>query len=209
MRTSFLNYYLPAFTRPAQTFSGLINDRRKLRYALYAVLIQAAVYTLVYIFLVMGNGRPFKPWLNIPPEDYYWYNRFLLAPSMLLAWILAAGIVQLLSKAAGGTGGFEDTLCVLGFAIGIASWATGVHDLLTSFLGAVHVINQQAYELELNSPTMWRTLLWILMLCYLLWFCILFSKGVMAVHKIRPGSAAIIGISGFIIYQLFFFIFNR
>lgn len=205
----FLQYYLSAFVRPAQTFSTLLNDNRKLRFAFYAVFIQAVVYTLVYIFLVMGDGRPYKPWLNISPEEYYWYNRFFLAPSMLLAWILAAGAVQLLSKMLGGKGSFEDTLCVLGFGIGIASWATGLHDVVSSFLGAVHIINQQAFELALNSPTIWRTLLWILMIIYLLWFCVLFSKGVMTVHKIKVSSAVLIGVCGFIVYQLFFFIFNR
>jgi hypothetical protein len=209
MGISFLKYYLPAFVRPRQTFTRLLNSRHKLHYAFYAVLIQAVVYTFVYIFLVMGDGRPFKPWLNIPPEDYYRYNRFFLAPSLLLAWILAAGVVQLLSKAVDGKGSFEDTLCVLGFGIGIASWATALHDLVSSFLGAVHIIDQQAYELALNTPTAWRTLLWIQMIIYLAWFCMLFSKGAKAVHNTSMGKSVFVGVCGFVIYQGFFFIFNR
>jgi hypothetical protein len=121
MSTSFLSYYLPAFIRPSQTFLQLLNSRHRLRYALYAVIIQVVVYTLVYIFLVLGDGRPFKPWLNIPPENYYAYNRFFLAPSLMLAWILAAGVAQLFSVLFYGKGSFEDTLCVFGFGIGIAS----------------------------------------------------------------------------------------
>jgi Yip1 domain len=209
MKLSFLSYYAAAFLRPSHTFARLLHTKHKLRYAFYAVLLQAVVYTCVYIFLVMGDGRPFKPWLSIPPEDYYWYNRFFLAPSMLLAWIAAAGVAQLFGKAFHGKGSFEDTLCVFGFGTGIASWATGLHDLATSFLGALHIINPQDYELALNTPTVWRILLWVLMTAYLLWFCLLFSKGVMAVHHIRPGGAAITGITGFLVYQLLFFIFNR
>jgi hypothetical protein len=209
MNDFFLNYYLNTFNSPSKTFEKLLNCKHKMRYAFYAVAIQIIVYTLVYVFLVMGEGRPFKPWLNIPPENYYRYNRFLLAPSLLFAWILAAGVVQLSCKSTAGKGSFEDTLCVLAFGIGVASWATGLHDLITSFLGAIAVINQQKFELALNTPTIWRTLLWILMILYLLWFCVLFTKGIMVVHKIKVRTAVIIGGSGFIVYQLFFFIFNR
>jgi hypothetical protein len=40
-------------------------------------------------------------------------------------------------------GSFEQTLIVFGFGISIASWSTGIHDIITSFLGGIHVINQR------------------------------------------------------------------
>ena len=205
----FLKYYLGVVKTPTRTFSDLINDRRKLAYGFYAVLIMAVLYTFVYVFLIFGGGQPFKPWLDIPLDIYYRYNVFFCAPSMFLGWILAAGVVHTLTRTITAEGNFESILCLFGFGIGIASWTTGIHDLLTSFLGAIGTINQHEYETALNSPTIWRTILWIQMIAYLVWFIILFSKSVKAVYKLKSYQAILFGIFGFIIYQGFFFIFNR
>jgi hypothetical protein len=70
-------------------------------------------------------------------------------------------------------------------------------------------MNQQDYEAALNAPTIWRTLLWMMMIAYLLWFIVLFSKGVRAVYKLKPGVSYALGTLGFLVYQLFFLIFNR
>ena len=206
---SFLNYYISAIKSPSESFNALISDYRCVRFGLFAVLIQVTVYTLVYLFLIFGGGMPFKPWLPIAPEDYYKYNVFFLAPSMLLGWILASGVVQLLSRIFSGTGSFESTAAVLGFGIGLASWTTGFHDLLTSFLGGIHVISQPDYEIALNSPTIWRTLLWIQFGLYLITFLILFTAGIKTVHRLKTAQAFLLAFTGFICYQLFFLIFNR
>lgn len=205
----FFSYYRLAFLRPGQAFEQLISDKRLLALSFRAVAIMAILYTFVYIFLIFGGGQPFKPWLDIPLDAYYRYNVFFCAPSMFLGWILAAGVVQLLARMFSGQGAFEQTLAVFGFGIGVASWSTGVHDILTSFLGAIQVINQRDYELALNSPTIWRALLWIQMGIYLLWFIFLFSRGVRASHGLKPGPSILLGTIGFLVYQLFFLIFNR
>jgi hypothetical protein len=207
--SSFRDYYLGAVTRPRRAFEALVADPRRLNFGLWALAINALLYTFVYVFLVLGGGLPFKPWLAIPEEIYYRYNVFFLAPSMLMSWILSAGVVQLLSRRFSGKGSFEDTLSVLGFGIGVASWSTLFHDLVTSFLGALHIINQRQYEVALNSPTIWRDLLWFLMAAYLVWFILLFSKGIGAAQRIRRGPAFALGVTAFFVYQTVFFIFNR
>jgi hypothetical protein len=82
-------------------------DSRRLRFGLLAVSINAVLYTLVYVFLTIGGGAPssFTPWLAIPAEIYYRYNRFFLAPSMFAGWSWRLGslnfsAVPLLEKAA-------------------------------------------------------------------------------------------------------------
>lgn len=209
MRTSFFGYYKGTILHPQKTFEALIRDERQLRFAFGAVLVMAVLYTFVYVFLIFGGGQPFKPWLDIPLDDYYRYNVFFCAPSMFLGWILAAGVVQLISRLFSGKGTFEQTLAVMGFGIGMASWATGLHDILTSFLGAVRVIDQREYEVILNSPTVWRALLWVQMAVYLAWFILLFSKGIKAAHGLKNAAAILIGTIGFLAYQGFFLIFNR
>lgn len=206
---SFLRLYGAAVIRPRSTFGQLGGDARLFRFGATAVLITALLYTFVYIFLIMGGGLPFRPWLSIAPEVYYRYNVFFCAPSMFLGWILSAGVVQVYSRLLGGKGSFEQTLGLMGFGISIASWATGIHDFVTSLLGALHIINQNAYELALNSPTIWRTLLWIQMVVYLLWFILLFTQSIRSAQGLKPVAAVAGGLLGFVVYQGFFFIFNR
>jgi len=100
-------------------------------------------------------------------------------------------------------------LTAFGFGIGIASWTTGIYDWMTSLLGALNVIDQRNYENALNSPTIWRTLLWIQMIAYLSWFIYLFSKGVKVVYHIKTSLSIGLGTIGFITHQMFFLIFNR
>jgi hypothetical protein len=66
---------------------------------------------------------------------------------MLLGWILATGVVHTFSRLFTAVGTFEQTLNVFGFGLSIASWTTGIHDIISRFLGAIHVINQHEYEL--------------------------------------------------------------
>lgn len=209
MRNTFWVYYTGVIFRPQKTFEALLTNPASLTRSAYAVFIMAIVYSCVYVFLIFGGGQPFKPWLAIPLETYYQYNVFFCAPSMFLGWILAAGVVHILSRTITHVGSFEQTLTVFGFGIGIASWSTGVHDWITSLLGAFHIIDQRSYEVALNSPTLWRTLLWIQMIVYLIWFIVLFSNGTKAVYHVTTSLSVGLGTIGFITYQMFFLIFNR
>jgi len=208
---SFTGYLVGTLLRPRKTFDLLMNDPRRLKFGLAAILINAIVYTLVYVFLTIGGGAPssFTPWLAVPKEVYYFYNRFWLAPSMLGGWVLAAGVAHLLSKIFSGEGTFEDTLSTLGFGITVATFFSALHDLPDSFLGAIGVLDLQWYEVALNSPTIWRTILFSLYGIALFMLLLLSIKAVGASQKIKAGPALFIGILTAIVYQTFFLVFNR
>ncbi|MCK6692053.1 MAG: hypothetical protein L6Q97_08115 [Thermoanaerobaculia bacterium] len=84
MRSFFKNYF-QTFTRPKNTFETLLAGDNYFRLGFIYIAIPIAAYTLMYVFLTIANGAPsvFTPWLNIPKDDYYAINRFMLAPSML------------------------------------------------------------------------------------------------------------------------------
>jgi len=207
----FSGYYFPAFLQPAKTFRLLINDDRKVMLGFMFMLIPLVLYTLMYFFLTIAKGAPstFTPWLNISKENYYFYNRFLLAPSLIICWFLASAVIQLLSRAAGGKGSFEDTLSVIGLGISVALWSTLAHDLVMSFLSAIHVIDAHVHEIAMNTPTIWRNILWTCFLVYFIWFPLLFTKAIVAAHQLKKGTSFLIGFAGFVVFQLVFLIFNR
>ena len=208
---SFADYYLGIIIRPHKTFEQLMNDPRRLKLGFYALLLNIFLYTLVCIFLAAAGGAPsvFSPWLDIPAERYYQYNRFFLAPSMLGCWLLAAGTAQLLSRLFSGKGRFEDLLAVFGFGIAIACLASLIHDLPDSFLGATGVIDQRAYEVLLNSPTIWRAILLTLYGLSVIWFVVLFTEGVAAGQRIRRSHAFLTALPAYLVYQAVFLLFNR
>ncbi len=204
-------YYLPTLLRPRRTFDALMDDPRRLRLGLLALLFNAFLYTLVYIFLTAAGGAPssFTPWLNIPKDVYYSYDRFMLAPSMFAGALLAAATAHMLSKLFGGQGTFEDTLSLFGFAIAAASLLSLLHDLPESFLGALGLFSMSWYETALNTPTIWRVILWIAYGASLVMFFVLFPKAVAASQRLRPIPAILVGALSFIVYQVFFLVFNR
>lgn len=208
---SFKDYLIGTLIRPRQTFNSLVTDSRRLKFGLLAISINAIAYTLVYIFLNLGGGAPstFEPWLAVPKDVYYFYNQFWLAPSMFGCWILAAGVAHLLSSLFSGKGTFEDTLSVFGFGITIATFFALLHDLTDSFLGAIGVLDLRWYEVALNSPTIWRTILLTLYSIGIIMLFVLQIKGIRSSQKIKMGPAIFIGSAAAIVYQGLFFVFNR
>lgn len=210
-RVGFAPLYLLAFARPRRAFEKLLDGPRPLRMGALAVLLTASLYTLMYWFLSVGGAAPssFDPWLAIPKEVYYRYNVFLLSPSMFACWLLAAAVAQLTARAWSGRGTFENTAAVMGLGVSVASWTTLLHDLVGSFLGAVHVIDARAHELAMNSPTFWRALILTLIGLYAAAFVALFAVGIATAHRLSALRSLSLGALSFAVYQALFFVFNR
>jgi hypothetical protein len=156
-----------------------------------------------------GSPSTFKPWLAIPIEKYFYYDIFLALPTYFLSLVTTAAILQLLAKLFGGKGSFEDSLSVLGFGVGVATWSTMLHDLTDAFLSIIGIIKMHEYEKLLNSPTFWRSLLWTLFAIYFIWFIVLFTKGMKEVQKTSPLVSLFLGVAGLAVFQIIFLIFIR
>jgi len=208
---TFIKNYLRTITNPKKSFEGLLVNEKYFSLGFVYILIPIVAYTMMYVFLTIGDGAPsvFTPWLNIPKDSYYSVNRFLLAPSMIFAWFVAAALIQILSHSQKGTGTFEQTLAVVALSISIAMWAGLLHDLPMSFLSAVRFIDARQHEIDMNSPTIFRTLLWFFYSIYFIAFFILFTQTVRVVHKLSLIKSILIGSIAFIVFQVIFVIFNR
>ena len=55
----------------------------------------------------------------------------------------------------------------------------------------------------------WRALLLTFYSLYVVWFLILFPKGIGAAQRIRRSPAILVGVESFMVYQGVFFIFNH
>jgi hypothetical protein len=206
-----LQIFRKTFFNPGKAFNNLLGKPRHLRTGFLFLLIPIVGYTLMYQFLTLAHGAPsvFTPWLNIPKEKYYYWNRFLLAPSILLSWIAAAASMHLLSLAGGGKGSFEQTISLVALSVSVSMCYGLMHDLPVSILSALKVIDAKQHEVDMNSPTPWRIMLWSFYTAYFLSFIILFTKTTSVVHRLNKGLSLAIGFAGFILFQLVFLVFNR
>jgi hypothetical protein len=207
----FFRIYFQTIYKPRKTFEWLVTQENVLKWSLGFILIPVILYTLMYIFLTVAGGAPsvFTPWLNISRENYYAINRFLLAPSMILCWFAASSFIQVASRLSGGRGAYENTLATVALSISIAMLGGLLHDLPMSFLSAVGVIDARQHEIDMNSPTIFRTLLWICYSLYFIGFLFFFPLAVKTVHKFSWIKSVLIGVPGFVIFQVVFFVFNR
>jgi hypothetical protein len=208
---SHISNYLKTTYKPRKALEELIMQDNLYKRSLVYISVPIVCYTLLYVFLTIANGAPstLTPWLNIPKDDYYSINRFLLAPSMIICWFTATSFIQVVSRLTGGTGTFEQTLSAISLSISIAMWGGLIHDLPMSFLSAIGVIDARQHEIAMNSPTIFRTILWICYLIYFIAFFILFPLSVKVVHKLNWIKSIAIGSLTFIIFQTIFLIFNR
>lgn len=200
---SFIDYYLGTIWRPRAAFDALAGDERRLRFGIVALAINVQLYALVYVLLSIAGNAPsaIGPWLTVPAASYYHFNGFYLAPSLLICWILASGVAQLLSRAFSGSGSFEDMLGVMGLGISIACLPVLLIELPAALLGAVSANRLAQLEHILSSPGPWHEVAMLLYSLSMTWTAVLFCIGVHSAQRIRRGPAILIGMTAYVVYQ--------
>jgi Yip1 domain len=208
---TFFHHYLRVFIKPGKTFSEAISEKNALGYGFIGLLIPSIGYMLFYIMAYSAGGAPstFKPWLAVPIERYFYYGIYLSIPGYCIAVFTATSVGYLLSKLFGSHSTWDKLLCVNGLSVGVATWSTLLHDITDAFLAFIGVIDMKAYEAMMNAPTFWRYLLLTLMSIYVVWFIVLFVKGVRAVTQLAWRHSLVIGFVSFCVFQLVLLIFIR
>jgi hypothetical protein len=59
-----------------------------------------------------GLGAKVQPFIKIPADDYYYWQRFFQIPFFFITSVVFAGIARLLSAILKGQGKFEDLFCL-------------------------------------------------------------------------------------------------
>ena len=105
-------FFLPIY-RPVSGIQLLISNHKKLNYAITIFLFLGIIYTIsVQLAYSRGLGAAVDPFLKIPAEDYYHYQRYWQIVFFFITTILFAGIVRLLSEIIKGEGNFINLFCL-------------------------------------------------------------------------------------------------
>jgi hypothetical protein len=192
--TVFWSYFSGAVIKPSSTFSRLLKDSQHLIYGVKAFFLIGVLYTLTVIGLAIVRAEiVFPAWIAIPAENYYFWEIFFTLPVFLLGWILAAGLVQLLSKIFKGNGTFEGTLAVLGFAMAIPAFVMWIPETIVTVLFLLGIMTQKEW-IEISArPGFWRFFAAVYQFVALVWYIVLFSIAVSVTQKLRWWQAVIIG----------------
>ena len=174
-----LRYFVGSLAHPRETFERLGREQTfAVGFVLTALkwgLCEFYVFYLYYTDQVMFA----QPWLNIPVEDYRFYQLFFYVPYGFILWILLSGLVQVLSRAWGGEGSFESTLNIMGIVVFTPFVFIDSLDVL------IIVLNGGNWSPVLNPLT--RSL-------YMVWSAVLLATGVYVIHRIGVFRAATISI---------------
>jgi hypothetical protein len=207
---TFWSYLVGAVIRPRRTFGRLLEDPQRLDYGIAAILFIGALYTLTVIgFAVARADISFPAWIVIPRESYYFWEIFFALPVYLAAWILAAGLIQLLCKPCGGRGTFEEMLAVLGFAVALPSSVTWLPETVGIILILLGALTQAEWREIIARPGFWQLFSQVYQFVALAWFLLLFPLAVAAGQKVRGWQAAVVGVLTVAVTGLVVLIFIR
>jgi hypothetical protein len=210
-RATSTGAYFWLFVRhPRQSWAQLLADPARLRHGLLAVLVVGVGYAATVEGIALSGGTPSRPWLAIPVVDYFRWEALFIAPVTLLCWILATGVMHLLSKLFHGAGTFEDTLALLGFAVALPTLVSLLPDAVRAVLTSVGVLSRAAWEQAVSEPgTPDWLFLWSYMSAYLVGLLCLFPLSVATAQRLRRWPAVVVGLVGAVVYQGVYVVFIR
>ncbi len=168
-------------------------------------------YAIAVLILAAGGDQPgdLQPWLNIPAAQYFWWEPAFIAPVIVGCGLLATACLYLLARAAGGTGTFDETLALVGPAVGVCTLFTLIPDLAIGVLLNTGAMDSGAWQRGITHPSLTLALVWAYLLLYAVAFLVAFPAVVATAHRLRPLACIAIGWFGFVVYQGVALIFIR
>jgi hypothetical protein len=203
-------YFPRVFYSPREVFERLLNDRSRQQIALAAMVAMALLYSFVPVFLAILDGIPYpEPFLRIPDDRYFYWASYFYVPVLLLGWVFGSAVLQLTARWLGGSGSFEATFALTGFATAAASLAALLPDLAITLVQVVGLMEYREWFASVHGGGAWMYIVWAYLILYLALFLVFFAVTAEVVHRLPWRRAAIAGTVGFAAYQGFILIFIR
>jgi hypothetical protein len=174
-----LSYFAQSVVNPPKAFS-LLKEECGFSVGFFLNTLKWVLCELYVYYLFKTNQVLFiEPWLNIPADQYRYYELFFYIPYGILAWIFTAGVVQTLAIALGGKGTFANTLNIVGILIFTPFVFIDTIDAI--FM----ILNAGDWHIVFNSIT--RSI-------YVLWSGLLLVFGLIKIHELRAMKSALIAL---------------
>jgi len=174
-----LRYFVGSVLRPRETFR-LLGQEQSIKVGVILIAMKWILCEFYVLYLYHTDQVLFAPpFLNIPAEDFRFYELFYYIPFGFVLWILIAGLAQTLARALGGKGSFENCLNIMGIVVFTPFVFIDSADVL--FM----IANQGDWAFTFNTFT--RTL-------YVLWSTVLLAVGLNVIHRLPLARSAAISV---------------
>jgi hypothetical protein len=174
-----LRYFAGSILHPHDVFKALgKEDSIRVGFILIAmkwILCEFYVYYLYHTDQVLFA----PPWLNIPAEDFRFYELFYYIPFGFVLWILIAGLAQTLARALGGKGSFENCLNIMGIVVFTPFVFIDSADVI--FM----IMNQGDWSFVFNTFTR---------MLYVMWSTVLLAIGLNVIHRLSLAKSVSISV---------------
>ncbi|MBN1998863.1 YIP1 family protein [candidate division KSB1 bacterium] len=204
-------YYLnKTVVNPALAFRQLADESKQLSPGWAAVLVFAGLSVLSAIGLVVIQAKPFiQPWINIPPENYYFWEIFIITPVSVFDLIIAAGLAHLLSQTFNGKGTFEATFACLAFATSLPWYLSWTIRMIGVVLTLAGVMTYSEWVDVIARPGFLSFFQNSIQLLAFFWYLFLVPVAIVAAQKLNKRRAILVGFLTCLIYGFFMLIFIR
>lgn len=207
---TFIKYFFGTILDPINTFKTLLKDKSHLYYGTIAIFLTAILYTFTVMGLAAAKARIVSPaWVNIPAQQYYFWEIFFALPVFIIGWLLAAAILHLLSILFKGKGTFESTLALLGFALTIPTFVTWIPETIGTILFVSGIHTQKDWLDAVSRPGFWKIFADAYEYVALAWYLMLFWMAASVSQKLKWKPAVFTGTLTVIIVGFLMVIFIR
>jgi len=206
---SFLGYFVRTIIKPRPTFRKLLADPKHVSKSFKAVLFMGFLYTITVVCFAAGGALISAPaFINLQPENYYFWEMFFAVPIVFLGWILASGFGQLLSRGGKGAGTFEGTLATLGFALMVPQLVTWIPETIFGVF-LLFGMKQEEFMERAAQPGFWQTFVIAYQAVAVLWMLILVITAVIVSQKMRWWRSLLVGLLTTAVFMAVMLVFIR
>jgi hypothetical protein len=183
-----VRYFAAPVLRPRAALQALLADRHQVAYALLIYLFLGAIYTLtVQMAYARGFGAQVTPFLAIPAQRYYFWQRFYQIPLFLVAFIVFAGSARLMASAFRGQGSFENAFALCAAAMTLPMLLTmWVPETILFYATAPGYTPPGAWGLA------WQLFHALRQIAGILWPLVLIGRGLARAERIGGAAAALV-----------------
>ncbi len=184
---------------PSSTLKRLATDPRALAIGFRNSLIIAILYEGAILLWAFGAEDVTLPaFLQIPEQQYYFYELIFLIPLFIVTWLLASAIAYVLSRAFGGSGSYDALLGGVGLTMAVSAYFTLIPDYIQGILWTTGWVPFYEY-LEVTGQGILLIIVWAYMLMYTLSHIVLYSMTVHYTQSLGKLRSSIVGIVSFIV----------
>ena len=180
------HYFREFIVNPGKASGEIAKDGSGLWVGLWFVITVYFLYSIsVLIAYLIGHEPVTKPFLSIPLEKWYLVQTFTTLPVGMAGFLSYSGLAYLLSKAARGKGGFDQTFASQAFTVHIPvflfMW------IPETFLGTFLIIN----NIQPFPWPGWLEYLRVFILPFI-WIFIMSTIALSRIHEIQCWKSLII-----------------